>query len=117
MSNSKRAITKNTGTQGRRPRCSRSSGRLLQRAPEHDAYYWPLQIEWNKATKNTGRVAFVLQSQAGNLCSKIDTELELSILWIKPRIKGRMHDSTDKIFKARTQRTGSGSGVGTVSEA
>lgn len=117
MSNSQRAITKNTGTQGWKPRCRRASGRLHQRAPEHDAYYWPLQIEWNKATKSTGRVAFVLQSQGGNLCSRIDTELELSILWVKPRIKGRMHNSTDKICKARTQRTGSGGGVGTGSEA
>lgn len=53
----------------------------------------------------TGRVAFVLQSQAGNLCSKADPELELCILWIKPRIKGRMQDLTNKIFKARTQRS------------
>lgn len=50
-----------------------------------------------------GRAAFVPQSQAGNLCSRTDTELELSILWIKPRIKGRMQDSADKMFKARTQ--------------
>lgn len=55
--------------------------------------------------RKPGRGALAPQSQAGNLCSRTDTELERSILWRKPRIKGRVQDSTDKMFKARTQRS------------
>lgn len=44
-------------------------------------------------------------AKAGNPRPSTDAELELSILWRKPRVKGRMRDSTDKTFKARTQRS------------
>lgn len=71
--------------------------------------------------QKTGRVAFVLQSQAGNQCSKTDTDLGLRILWIKHRIKGRLQELTDNIFKTRpkevTYRNGSGRRAGTISEA
>lgn len=60
--------------------------------------------EGKRATETWQRGAFVLQSQAGNLCSRTDTELELGILWIKPRIKRRMQDSADKMFKGKNPK-------------
>ena len=78
------------------------------RASEHDGHHCPPQTEWEKDTHTHThtlcRVALVLQSQAGNLCSKTDTEPGLSILWIKHRIKGSLWESADKMFKARTKR-------------
>lgn len=80
---------------------------------------WATANRGEQSHKKTGRRAFILQSQAGNLCSRTDTELELNILWIKPRIKGRIQLTkwSKPEPKEVTYRNGSINGAGTKSKA
>lgn len=93
----------NTGTQAK---VRWGDGRQLRRARGQGAN------RAGQSQKETGRGASVLQSQAGNLCSRPDPELEFSILRGKPRIEGGVEESTDKMFEARTERSRSQKRVG-----